>query len=86
MAQSNGYTPRKNPTKRVVKEDNKVSDTEGKNLYHFTDRILKTAYDINIVTHHSKHANSIKRRTSKFNHIGIDTIHIKKILEEMANF
>ena len=62
----------------------KVSDTEVENLYFFNDRLLRSEYDINIENHYIKHGNSIITMTSKFNGIGIDTIHNNKILEEMA--
>ena len=84
ISQIRVFIPRKNPKKRVVKEDIKVSDTEDANLYYFTDRILKIAYDINIDIHHDKHAISTIISTSKFNDIGFDIVHIFKILEELA--
>ena len=78
-------SPRKNPIKRIAKEDIKTSDTKVENLYYFTDRKLKIAYDININNHHDKHANSVKSITSKFYKIGVHMIHIKMIMIEMSN-
>ena len=71
--------------KRVVKEAKELYDTKVENQYCFTDRILKIAYDINIDNHHDEHANSITRIPSKFDNIGIDLIHINKILKEMSH-
>ena len=62
--------------KRIVKEDFEVSDTKLENLYYFTDRILKKAYDINLDNHHDNYANSIITISSNFINTGIDTIHI----------
>ena len=52
--------PRKDPTERVVKEENKVSDndTQFGNQYSFTGRILKVSYAITGDNHHDKNANS----------------------------
>ena len=52
MSQNKVISPRKNPTKRVVKEVIKVSDIKVQNQCYFTDRILKIAYDINIDNQH----------------------------------
>ena len=85
MSQDNVITPRKNPIKRIVKRNNLISDTKVKNLYYFTDRILKVAHDITIDIRHKNHANSETTTVSKFNIIGFDVIHINKKMEEMAN-
>ena len=50
---------RKNPLKRVVKEDFEVSDIKVENLNFFTDGKIKIAIDITIDDHHSKNSNSI---------------------------
>ena len=86
MTQSKVIIPKKNWIKRIVKEEIKVSDidTKDENRYYFTDRILKDAYGINIDNHHNENANSTITITSKFNNIGIDINHIKKIMEEMS--
>ena len=76
MAQNKVIVPRKNLTKRVVKDDTEVSHTNVENHYYFTDRILKIAYIIDIDNHHSKNANSIITITSKFDNIGIDINYI----------
>ena len=57
---------RKNPTKRVVKEDFKVTATNVEKHYRFTERRLKVAYDINIDIHHRKKANSTNTIILKF--------------------
>ena len=51
MTQNIVSSPRKNPIKRVVKEDIKVSDIKVENQYYFTDRIIKLANDIFLDTH-----------------------------------
>ena len=86
ISQNKVIVPRKKPIKRVVetKEVFKVTDTNVENLYSFTDKILKIAYDITIDNHHGKHANSQIPITSKFDNIGIDINHINKIMEEMS--
>ena len=84
MSQSNVVCPRKSPIKRHVKEDIKVSDTKDENLFFFTDRLLKIAFDIKIDNHHDKHANSIISFTSNFNKIGVDIFHNNKIKIEMS--
>ena len=38
IQQNNVFIPRRNPIKRIVKEDIKVSDTKVDNLYYFTNR------------------------------------------------
>ena len=38
LQQNNIFIPRRNPKKRIVKEDIKVSDTKVDNLYYFTNR------------------------------------------------
>ena len=78
--------PRKNPIKRVVKEEIKVFDIDTKVgiQFYFTDIILKIPYDIDKNNHHDKHANSIITITSKFDNVGINKIHIFKIMEEKS--
>ena len=58
LTQNNVIIPRKNPIKRIVAKNINISNTKVENLYYFTDRILKVAYDITIDNHHSNHANS----------------------------
>ena len=84
FTQNKEIIPRKNSIKRVVEEDNFEHDIDIKdeNLYYFTDRILKIAYDINIDNHRDKNAKSQKTITSKFINMGIDKIHINDILKE----
>ena len=77
--------PRKNPIKRVVKEDIKVTDMEVENEYFFTGRIFKIAYDISIDNHHSKHAKSTITITSKLYNNGVDMNHSIRIMEELSN-
>ena len=76
--------PRKDPIKRVVKQENKVSDIDTKveNQNCFSDRILKVAFAIAICNHSNKNANSQIKCTSNFNNIGIDIIHTTKIIIE----
>ena len=51
--------------KRIEKKTN-MSDTKVKNLFYFTDRILRFAYDITIDNHKSNHEHSIMSFVSTF--------------------
>ena len=77
--------PRKNPMKRVVKEQIKVpnNDIKDENRYYFTDKILKIAYDIKIDNHHDENGISQLITTSNFYNLGVDMNHINEFLKEM---
>ena len=85
IQQNKIFVLRRNPIKRIVKEDNKVSDTKFDNLFYFTNRGKKVAYDIIIDNHHDKHANSKITITSKVNTTGIEVILNNKTITEMSN-
>ena len=85
IQQNKVNTLRTNPIEPNEKSKNSKSETKDENLWYFTDRLLKIAYDIDIDNHHEKHAISIKTITSKFNKRGVDIIHSNRILIEMAN-
>ena len=55
ISQHKVIVPRKYLINRVVNEENKVSDIDIKyqNLYSFTDKRIKIAYDITVENHHS---------------------------------
>ena len=54
IQQNKVNNPRKNLKRRVVKEENKVSDIDTKveKQYYFTDKIFNVAYDITVDNHH----------------------------------
>ena len=74
----------KNPIKRVISHDIKISDTRVETQNSLIDRILKIAYDITIDNHHSEHAESQLTIASKINDAGIEMFHINIILKEMG--
>ena len=57
--------------KRIEKKTN-LTDTKVENLFYFTDRIIRSAYDITIDNHKNNHEHSIISINSVFRFTSID--------------
>ena len=86
LEQNKVTIPTKKPIKQVVKDEIKVPDIDIKdeNLDFFTDKILKSAYNITVENQHDKNVNSVLTITPNYGIIGIAEYHIDKIETELA--